>query len=86
MESSIKLREVRMPTHLPVEATKVLSLLKQPNYLFLTLEELSAEGDLDSEKLSHTLGHLKQQGLVTSVRRGENILWGLTYKGYNSAI
>lgn len=71
---------------LSAEALRIMSILKQPNYVFLTLEEIAAEIDLDAKSLTDTLNVLMQTGFVIRIQEDDNFLWGLTYKGYNSAI
>ncbi len=60
-----------------------MAILKQPNYIFKSVDEIVTEVDFDRESLLYILESLEKFGLVTKIKREQEHLWGLTYKGYN---
>jgi len=62
---------------------KILRSLKHSHYVFKTLEEIAEETALRQAYLEFVMEQIKKAGLVTNMRRDEDVLWGLTYKGFH---
>jgi len=71
------------PDKISDEAKRVMAILKQPNYIFKSVDEIVTEVDFERESLLYILESLEKAGLVTKIKREQEHLWGLTYKGYN---
>lgn len=74
---------VRKSPDLSKEATHVLATLKQPDYVFKSVEEIRSEVDISRSYLELILEQLETADMVTPIERDGDVFWGLTYKGYN---
>jgi len=65
------------------DAKHFLATLKQPDYVFKSIEEIKDEIDISRSYLELILERLEAADLVTTIKRDGDVLWGLTYKGYS---
>ncbi len=65
------------------DAQLIINSLKQPDYVFKSVGEIERDLQLSKNYLELLLKGLEETDFVIHIRRDNDQLWGLTYKGYN---